>query len=1278
MRTWNVSCNDVCTPVKKSVRRTFFLSLFVFLAAFSFAQNDIVTENLKPGVPRAVWDGINSSGDATIQGFATDMSVNKGNRINFKVDVTGAANKDFTVRIYRLGYYQGNGATLVQDLGTFTGVDQPDGIFESSTRLLDCGNWSVSAFWDVPSTAVSGIYLAKLTRLSNGGSSHIVFVVRDDARNADLLFKTSDATWQAYNNYGPSLYGSSDPGNPLSFNYDRAFKVSYNRPFYTRDARAANYVFNAEFALLQWLERNGYDVSYSTDVDFDRDLTPITLAKHRAILSVGHDEYWSFNERKRFEDARDAGVNLAFFSGNEIYWKTRWETSIDGSGTAHRTLVCYKEGTAADMGEFNCGSIDCDPDPAETWTGLWRFGGHKDAGRPENMLSGQMSWLEQSIPLSVPSYYRNLRFWRNTSVQSLSEGQTAVLGTQILGYEWDYEQDRFKSLYPSGRILMSNSSVTGDGTCCAFDEVLDNWYNSDKVSGKVYRHHLSLYRHSSGARVFAAGTINWSWGLESNHDVSNDPVVPAIQQATINILADMGAQPGSIQAGLLTASMSSDNTAPVLTITSPANNTQVGQGRAITVTGTAVDASGVVAGVEVSIDGGVSWTPAQITGSLSGTVNWSFSFTPSAVGTMQVLVRGVDDSGNLSLAGTSYSGTFINLEATCPCSVFSTLDAVDSDPRDQETTPITLGMKIRTSMNGFIVGARFYKDPENTGAHTAKLYDGNGNLLATAPFAFESASGWQMVTFATPVPVTANTTYVITYYSASGKYSVGGQNLAASITRGPIRSLADGEEGGNGVYAYGDVYPNNTFNASNYLVDAIFNTTTSCAFTPTLTALNPVCADAPINLRLSGVNGTAPYTLLLNETAVANVFANQTFTASHLVANPTTMVNVSIWPSGTGGAASAITDSRELGVRFRSTMPGYINAIRFYKTAESGTGTFPVRLYDTQNPAAPVGTGSITINASGVSGWQIATLSTPVLIEANRDYIASYVAPNGRYAASAGTMISAVTNGPLTAPANITGTPNGLYKTGAGTEAPAQEETPGAATNYWVDVVFTAVNQVRFTQIMDSYGVTCLSTSPNLTTLNLQPVNCAFLPVTLTDFKLSVETNTVALQWSTASENNNKGFEVQRSTDGVQWSAIGFVNGAINSQTVRKYSYTDKNLSEGRYYYRLKQVDLDEKSSYSKVISATISGVATGYALEQNYPNPSLGNTTITYSLPVRSQVVIALYDMQGRMVKQLVSETKEAGSHTVSLNTRDLSKGVYHYKMKAGEFQEVKRLLVN
>ena len=187
------------------------------------AHDAIATENALTGNPSSQWD-VDGGGDASIQGFATEISVNCGDTVYFKIDMSASS---YHLDIYWMGYYGGAGARKVATVGPIAGQNQPGCPTDGSTGLTDC-NWAESAHWDVPSNAVSGIYFAHL--VSAAGENHIVFVVRNDGSHSDLYYQTSDTTWQAYNRYGGnSLYtGASSAGG------DRAVKVSYNRPFTTR------------------------------------------------------------------------------------------------------------------------------------------------------------------------------------------------------------------------------------------------------------------------------------------------------------------------------------------------------------------------------------------------------------------------------------------------------------------------------------------------------------------------------------------------------------------------------------------------------------------------------------------------------------------------------------------------------------------------------------------------------------------------------------------------------------------------------------------------------------------------------------------------------------------------------------------------------------------------------------------------------------------------------------------------------------------------------------
>ena len=365
--------------------------------------NPIACENTQPGDPTSDWQ-VSGAGDSTIQGFATSMSVNAGETESFKINNTSGS--AYHIDILRVGYYQGNGARkIVNNMAPTASQTQPACVngtgANANTGLIDCGNWAVSASWTVPSSTVSGLYLAHLVRNDNRGSSLIPFVVRNDASHSDIVYQTSDETWQAYNTYGGnSLYTCTvncPPGSPTA--YKGASKVSYNRPFHTAlDDSGRSWFMYAEYDMIRFLERNGYDVSYMSGLDVAT--RGSLLQNHKIFISSAHDEYWTGQQRANVEAARDAGVNLAFFSGNEVFWKTRLEPSIDGSNTANRTLVTYKE-THYDA--------PVDPQDPPTWTGTWmdpRFSPPADGGRPQNALTGQLFVVNSgTTDITVPAQY---------------------------------------------------------------------------------------------------------------------------------------------------------------------------------------------------------------------------------------------------------------------------------------------------------------------------------------------------------------------------------------------------------------------------------------------------------------------------------------------------------------------------------------------------------------------------------------------------------------------------------------------------------------------------------------------------------------------------------------------------------------------------------------------------------------------------------------------------------------------------------------------------------
>jgi uncharacterized repeat protein (TIGR02543 family) len=416
--------------------------------------------------------------------------------------VMRSAASAFRIDIYRLGYYGGDGA---RKIATVPG--------------------SASASWAVPASAVSGIYLARLVG-ERGVGSPVVFVVRNDGGSSNLLLQASVTSRPAR---GRSL-----------------------------DALVA------EYPMVRWLERNGYDVSYFTPADAARRGSEIL--RHKVYLSVGDDQRWSKQQRLNVEAARDhtPPVHLAFF------------------GSAFEP----------------------------------------EGQQPENALSGTAFGVaDRQSALEVPEAEGKLRFWRDTpEVSTLAPGAVWTGPQGTLGEAWGADLDN--GARPAGLVRLS-ARVGASAT-----------------------HNAVFHRRPNGALVFSSGTARWSWGLDGAH--GGIATVPSVdmQQATVNLFADMGVQPATLQAGLVPASASTDVVAPVSDVAFPADGAVLPAFVPVTIQGAATDGlPGLVGGVEVSVDGGATWHPAE------GLEAWSYVWTPTERGSYVILSRAVDDSGNLETPG---------------------------------------------------------------------------------------------------------------------------------------------------------------------------------------------------------------------------------------------------------------------------------------------------------------------------------------------------------------------------------------------------------------------------------------------------------------------------------------------------------------------------------------------------------------------------------------------------------------------------------------------------
>jgi hypothetical protein len=591
-------------PIRKFVRRfasllmLLTLSWIVLASAPQARSNVIEDENLQAGT--TAWQLTNPAENRQIEGYASLTSVPVGGDIQLFVNTKDST---YSLTIYRMGWYQGKGGRKVVGPVTLNGVQQVTPTADPTTLLIEC-HWTNPYTIHVPTSWVSGIYLAKLHGNTSGKESYISFTVRD-TRNADIVFQQSVATYQAYNPWpgydpvnayvGASLYGYQS-------NFRQATQVSFNRPygrgiqtnslygvgagdFLTHDFSP---VFNPEadlasgtggtsaweFCMIRWLEHHAYDVTYITSVDTHEDVN--RLLRGKAFLSVGHDEYWTEQMKTNVFAARDQGVNLGFFSGNYVYWPVAF--LADSNGMEDRTLaMAPKTGVCAAPAEIDC-SVDSDCPTNLTC----QNNGQKyvcspakttlcsvDADCPGNLICQQKSCdfncLGESEQLLTGGMWDNGHLANGDIVVSaaplsaLNHWVFANTGLQVgdvipglIGYEYDaYRSD---SPAPSGLKILLQTQAPGFGGEAFFGapfpsnfdgKSFDAWYDSlnlgalettcdrDPIApfgilppaplcsnpypqdpGLKTDWAMTIYQAGSGAWVFNAATVQWSWGLD--------------------------------------------------------------------------------------------------------------------------------------------------------------------------------------------------------------------------------------------------------------------------------------------------------------------------------------------------------------------------------------------------------------------------------------------------------------------------------------------------------------------------------------------------------------------------------------------------------------------------------------------------------------------------------------------------------------------------------------------------------------------------------------------
>lgn len=459
--------------------------------------NPIITENQKTGTTD--WQLTNPATRREIEGYASLTSVNTGKKISFFVNTQDA---HYTLEIFRMGWYGGAGARRVLEAIELPGMKQPPPLEHRASGLVEC-DWEESYILTIPEWT-SGVYLVKLTASETGKQSYIIFVVRNDRRKSDFLFQLSVTTYQAYNNWGAkSLY---------RWNSKRiqAYQVSFNRPYAKSPNPKAAYGVGAgefltnfqppqrvssagwDYNMVRWLEKEGYDVSYATNIDTHEN--PKLLWKHKAFLSVGHDEYWSARMRQNVEKARDKGISLGFFGANACFWQIRFDLSPI-SRAMNRTIVAYKE------------NATLDPYRDRRRTTLWR---NPPVNIPEDSLIGVMfAKFEVDGDIAIDSPPDWMLAHTNLKSGSILPG--------LLGYE----VDRIYKSAPKNIIRVAHSP----------------YLDGDKISYAD----MAVYTAESGAIVFATGSMQWIWALDDYNapQLRKSRLNEDAQQLTRNVLAKM-------------------------------------------------------------------------------------------------------------------------------------------------------------------------------------------------------------------------------------------------------------------------------------------------------------------------------------------------------------------------------------------------------------------------------------------------------------------------------------------------------------------------------------------------------------------------------------------------------------------------------------------------------------------------------------------------------------------------------------------------------------------
>ncbi len=433
---------------------------------------------------------IGGAAGGAISGYVSSQAVAAGSSESVYVSAPGA--RTITIRVYRMGWYGGKGGRLVLVSRKLRVRSQPACTHRDSTGLTEC-RWHPSLSFPIPAALTSGVYIVAL-RSSAGAHSDCLFVIRP-SRAPPLLVQIPTATYEAYNQWGgDSLYpGGKHVGVTGT---GQGVEVSYDRPYAT--LTGAGEFFLRDVAIVRFLERYGYQTGYTTSESVATSAGQLEGA--RALIDVGHSEYWSSGQQRSFARALARGTNLIFISSDTMAWTVRYAPAGAASSQAgqpgHR-MISYKQ------------YASLDPDTRHP-TGLTALGGAPLSGSAYN------GCITPRIPVSGPPVYRYYPWSPAPGLHPswLFSGTGVTSSTQIAGIV-GYEFDQRTAASPPGTILLGS----GASSLCGAE--------SEPSPTKGYLAESTLYTAPSGAFVFATGTLGWLYGLSPVPEASPDvPLAP--------------------------------------------------------------------------------------------------------------------------------------------------------------------------------------------------------------------------------------------------------------------------------------------------------------------------------------------------------------------------------------------------------------------------------------------------------------------------------------------------------------------------------------------------------------------------------------------------------------------------------------------------------------------------------------------------------------------------------------------------------------------------------